>query len=124
MIPQLTPLSAAREVALTKPIVLIKGGRTDEAARALAESDSMVNEYKLEMIRPLLLEATLVTEDAPPPPPTVTPEPEPEPEPERPEEAAPEGDMPALEPAVEEAAEAVEEMPALESEAPAEEDTQ
>ena len=40
------------------------------------------------------------------------------------EEAAPEGDMPALEPAVEEAAEAVEDMPALESEAPAEEDTQ
>jgi acetyltransferase len=29
-------LSAAREVALTKPIVLIKGGRTDEAARAAA----------------------------------------------------------------------------------------
>lgn len=35
-------------------------------------------------VRPLLLEATLVTEEAPPPPPTVTPEPEPEPEPEPP----------------------------------------
>lgn len=29
-------LSAAREVALTKPIVVIKGGRTDQAARAAA----------------------------------------------------------------------------------------
>jgi preprotein translocase subunit SecG len=40
------------------------------------------------------------------------------------EEPASEGDMPALEPAVEDAAEAVEDMPALEPEAPAEEDTQ
>ena len=40
------------------------------------------------------------------------------------EEPAAEGDMPALEPAVEDAAEAVEDMPALEPEAPAEEDTQ
>ena len=40
------------------------------------------------------------------------------------EEALPDGDMPALEPAAEDAAETVEDMPTLEPDAPAEEDTQ
>ena len=40
------------------------------------------------------------------------------------EEAAPEGDMPALEPAADEVVEGASDMPALEPEAPAEEDTQ
>ena len=40
------------------------------------------------------------------------------------EEALPDGDMPALEPAAEDAVETVEDMPTLEPDAPAEEDTQ